>query len=188
MRTETMVGRAIAAGGLAAGIALGGVAPAVLVTRAASGGARFGESYQGLSLPSAVPGGPTTTGDLQHGAPLSTACSTTRQSQSPPAPEPMTANGPTGRRVAARPGRIPNRPTNHPQRNNDDRQSSSQPDHGTGGRGKVTVAFLVAVAAAESGRPTLMFLTQEAVRLVPGLRHSRRMRRLSPAGRPAGAI
>ena len=35
---------------------------------------------------------------------------------------------------------------------------------------KVTVAFLVAVGAAESGRPTLMFLTQEAVRLVlPGV-------------------
>ena len=30
---------------------------------------------------------------------------------------------------------------------------------------KVTVALLVAVAAAESGRPTLMFLTKEAVRL-----------------------
>ena len=30
---------------------------------------------------------------------------------------------------------------------------------------KVTVAYLVAVGAAESGRPTLMFLTQEAVRL-----------------------
>ena len=30
---------------------------------------------------------------------------------------------------------------------------------------KVTVAYLVAVAAAESGRPTLMFLTKEAVRL-----------------------
>jgi predicted peroxiredoxin len=30
---------------------------------------------------------------------------------------------------------------------------------------KVTVAFLVAVAAAESGRPTLTFLTKEAVRL-----------------------
>lgn len=30
---------------------------------------------------------------------------------------------------------------------------------------KVTVAFLVAVAAAEAGRPTLMFLTKEAVRL-----------------------
>ena len=30
---------------------------------------------------------------------------------------------------------------------------------------KVTVAFLVAVAAAESGRPTKMFLTKEAVRL-----------------------
>ncbi len=30
---------------------------------------------------------------------------------------------------------------------------------------KVTVAFLVAVGAAESGRPTQMFLTKEAVRL-----------------------
>lgn len=30
----------------------------------------------------------------------------------------------------------------------------------------VTVAFLVAVGAAESGRPTAMFLTKEAVRLV----------------------
>ena len=30
---------------------------------------------------------------------------------------------------------------------------------------KVTVAMLVAVAAAESGRPTLIFLTKEAVRL-----------------------
>jgi predicted peroxiredoxin len=34
---------------------------------------------------------------------------------------------------------------------------------------KVTVAFLVAVGAAETGRETLMFLTQEAVRLtLPG--------------------
>ena len=34
---------------------------------------------------------------------------------------------------------------------------------------KVTVAFLVAVGAAESGRQTLMFLTKEAVRLaIPG--------------------
>lgn len=31
---------------------------------------------------------------------------------------------------------------------------------------KVTVAFLVAVGAAESGRPTTMFLAKEAVRLV----------------------
>ena len=30
---------------------------------------------------------------------------------------------------------------------------------------KVTVAFLVAVGAADAGRPTLMFLTKEAVRL-----------------------
>jgi predicted peroxiredoxin len=35
---------------------------------------------------------------------------------------------------------------------------------------RVTVAFLVAVGAAEQGRPTLMFLTKEAVRLaVPGV-------------------
>jgi predicted peroxiredoxin len=35
---------------------------------------------------------------------------------------------------------------------------------------KVTVAFLVAVGAAETGRPTLMFLSKEAVRLaVPGV-------------------
>ena len=34
---------------------------------------------------------------------------------------------------------------------------------------KVTVAFLMAVGAAEQGRPTTMFLTKEAVRLVvPG--------------------
>lgn len=31
---------------------------------------------------------------------------------------------------------------------------------------RVTVAFLVAVGAAEQGRPTLMFLTKEATRLV----------------------
>lgn len=37
---------------------------------------------------------------------------------------------------------------------------------------KVTVAFLVSVGAAEQGRPTLMFLTKEAVRLaVPGVAH-----------------
>jgi len=35
---------------------------------------------------------------------------------------------------------------------------------------RVTVAFLTAVAAAESGRPTMMFLTKEAVRLaIPGV-------------------
>lgn len=33
---------------------------------------------------------------------------------------------------------------------------------------KVTVAFLVAVGAAESGRPTLIFQAREAVRLAPG--------------------
>lgn len=31
---------------------------------------------------------------------------------------------------------------------------------------RVTIAFLMAVGAAESGRPTIMFLTKEAVRLV----------------------
>lgn len=37
---------------------------------------------------------------------------------------------------------------------------------------KVTVAFLVAVGAAETGRPTLMFLTKEAVRLATdGIAH-----------------
>jgi predicted peroxiredoxin len=35
---------------------------------------------------------------------------------------------------------------------------------------KVTVAFLTAVAAVEAGRPTMMFLTKEATRLVqPGV-------------------
>lgn len=35
---------------------------------------------------------------------------------------------------------------------------------------KVTVAFLVAVGAVETGRETLMFLTKEAVRLaLPGI-------------------
>ena len=35
---------------------------------------------------------------------------------------------------------------------------------------KVMIAFLVAVGAAETGRPTLMFLTKEAVRLaLPGV-------------------
>jgi len=34
---------------------------------------------------------------------------------------------------------------------------------------RVTVAFLVALGAAEQGRPTMMFLTKEAVRLaIPG--------------------
>lgn len=38
---------------------------------------------------------------------------------------------------------------------------------------KVTVAFLVAVGAAEAGRPTLLFLTKEAVRLAqPGFAHA----------------
>ena len=35
---------------------------------------------------------------------------------------------------------------------------------------KVTVAFLVAVGAAEAGRPTLMFQAKEAVRLGPARR------------------
>lgn len=35
---------------------------------------------------------------------------------------------------------------------------------------RVTIAFLMAVGAAESGRPTMLFLTKEAVRLVvPGV-------------------
>ncbi|WP_020647122.1 hypothetical protein [Amycolatopsis balhimycina] len=38
---------------------------------------------------------------------------------------------------------------------------------------KVTVAFLVAVGAAEQHRPTLMFLTKEAVRLaLDGFAHA----------------
>jgi predicted peroxiredoxin len=38
---------------------------------------------------------------------------------------------------------------------------------------RVTVAFLMAVAAAEAGRPTMMFLTKEAVRLaVDGFAHA----------------
>ncbi len=37
---------------------------------------------------------------------------------------------------------------------------------------KVTVAFLIAIGAAEQGRPTLMFLTKEASRLaVAGVAH-----------------
>ena len=59
---------------------------------------------------------------------------------------------------------------------------------------KVTVAFLVAVGSAEGGRPTLMFLTKEAVRLVAatpraptparGARRSRTWR----AGTPRPAV
>ena len=45
---------------------------------------------------------------------------------------------------------------------------------------KVAVAFLVAVGAAESGRPTLMFQTKEAVRLA--LERGRRRRRLPAVG------
>ena len=44
---------------------------------------------------------------------------------------------------------------------------------------RVTVALLVAVGAAESGRPTLTFLTQEAVRLaLEGVAVGNRLRRL----------
>ena len=54
---------------------------------------------------------------------------------------------------------------------------------------KVTVAFLVAVGAAESGRQTLMFLTKEAVRLAARRhRHRRRLRRLPAARRPDQAL
>ena len=53
---------------------------------------------------------------------------------------------------------------------------------------KVTVAFLVAVGAAETGRETLMFLTKEAVRLaVPGVARDV-VRRLSFAARSARAL
>ena len=45
---------------------------------------------------------------------------------------------------------------------------------------KVTVALLVAVGAAESGRSTLMFLTKEAVRLATA-------RRARPAPRATAA-
>ena len=48
---------------------------------------------------------------------------------------------------------------------------------------KVTVAFLVAVAAAEQGRMTLMFLTKEAVRLsLDGGSTGRRLRGLPAVG------
>ncbi|WP_200961924.1 hypothetical protein [Phycicoccus sp. Soil803] len=44
---------------------------------------------------------------------------------------------------------------------------------------RVTVALLVAVGAAESGRPTLTFLTQEAVPLaLEGVAVGNRLRRL----------
>ena len=46
-----------------------------------------------------------------------------------------------------------------------ERQGGRQLDDGLEDPEKVTVAFLVAVAAAEQQRPTLMFLTKEAVRL-----------------------
>jgi hypothetical protein len=45
------------------------------------------------------------------------------------------------------------------------RQVSDQPQHRPGGPGKVTVAFLVAIGAAESGQPTLIFQAKEAIRL-----------------------
>ena len=46
---------------------------------------------------------------------------------------------------------------------------------------KVTVAFLVAVGAAEAGRPTLMFLTKEAVRIaLPGYASAVGLRRCPP--------
>ena len=48
---------------------------------------------------------------------------------------------------------------------------------------KVTVAFLVAVGAAEQGRPTAMFLTKEAVRLAVERCGNRcRLRGLSAVG------
>ncbi|HEY6592688.1 MAG TPA: hypothetical protein VI011_01075 [Asanoa sp.] len=50
---------------------------------------------------------------------------------------------------------------------------------------RVTVAFLVAVGAAEAGRPTLMFLTKEAARLAID---GGRLRGLPAAGRPGRAL
>ena len=49
---------------------------------------------------------------------------------------------------------------------------------------RVTVAFLVAVGAAEQGRPTLMFLTKEAVRLALQRLRQRRGLRGVPARWP----
>ena len=54
---------------------------------------------------------------------------------------------------------------------------------------KVTVAFLVAVGAAEAGRPTLMFQAKEAVRLaLDGVATGCRLRRLPAAARPARPV
>ncbi len=53
----------------------------------------------------------------------------------------------------------------------------------------VTVAFLVAVGAAEQGRQTLIFLTKEAVRLATeGFARAGGLRRLPAAGRPGAAV
>ena len=57
----------------------------------------------------------------------------------------------------------------------DSRQGRDQPDHRDGGAEKVTVAFLVALGAAEEGRPTMMFLTKEAVRLAAAAWPSERL-------------
>ena len=54
---------------------------------------------------------------------------------------------------------------------------------------KVTVAFLVAVGSAEAGRPTLMFLTKEAARLVVGdIARGHGLRGLPAAGGPGAAV
>src|ERR1700756_444650 len=54
---------------------------------------------------------------------------------------------------------------------------------------KVTVAFLVAVAAAEQQRPTLMFLTKEAVRLASdGVAQGGGLRGLPAAAGPGQAL
>ena len=54
---------------------------------------------------------------------------------------------------------------------------------------RVTVAFLVAVGAAESGRPTVMFQAKEAVRLRAGWGgRGRGLRRLPGAARTAGPV
>ena len=54
---------------------------------------------------------------------------------------------------------------------------------------KVTVAFLVAVGAAEQGRPTLMFCTKEAVRLaLDGVAQATACVGCPPAGRAGQAL
>ncbi len=54
--------------------------------------------------------------------------------------------------------------------NNTDNKAAVSLTTGLEDSEKVTIAFLVAVGAAESGRPTMIFLAKEAVRLaLPGV-------------------